>query len=151
MCANASSAGRCGYSVVHGGWRRLRWEVSPPPERIEESGRCADSLARHHRDLARADAGHGAAGFRRTARLSSRSGMNVSVSRPADLGAAVRHARRSLGVSQDLLAASAGVGPRFVVELEAGKPTVQFEKMLAVLAALGLKLEIAGVPDVAAL
>jgi hypothetical protein len=37
------------------------------------------------------------------------------------------------------LAAAAGVGTRFVVELEAGKPTVQLVKTLAVLEALGLE------------
>jgi transcriptional regulator with XRE-family HTH domain len=50
--------------------------------------------------------------------------MNAVIASSADLGAAVRAARRELGLSQEVLAAAAGVGPRFVVELEAGKPTV---------------------------
>lgn len=66
--------------------------------------------------------------------------MNVVVNTPAELGAAVRRARHALGVSQEVLAAGAGVGVRFVVELEAGKPTVQLDRVLAVLASLELRL-----------
>lgn len=63
------------------------------------------------------------------------------VSSPADLGAAVRHARKSLGLTQEVLATAAGVGARFVVELEAGKATVQLDSVMAVLAALDITLE----------
>ena len=41
------------------------------------------------------------------------------------------------------MAAAAGVGVRFLVELEGGKPTVRLAKVLAVLDALGLRLHIA--------
>ena len=57
---------------------------------------------------------------------------------PSDLGATVKSARRALKLRQAELAAAAGVGVRFLVELEAGKPTVQLGKVLAVLDALGL-------------
>jgi len=43
---------------------------------------------------------------------------------------------------QDELAGAAGVGLRFVVELEAGKPTAQLGKALQVLSALGCSVEI---------
>jgi len=43
---------------------------------------------------------------------------------------------------QDQLAAVAGVGVRFLVELEAGKPTAQIGKALDVLAALGCRMAI---------
>lgn len=56
------------------------------------------------------------------------------------LGQAVRRARKALGLRQDELAAAAGVGLRFVVELERGKPTVQMGRALAVLEAVGLDL-----------
>ena len=39
---------------------------------------------------------------------------------------------------QDQLAGAAGVGVRFIVDLEAGKPTTHLGKALAVAAALGL-------------
>lgn len=58
------------------------------------------------------------------------------------LGAIVRQERKALGLRQDELAAASGVGVRFLVELEAGKPTVQTSKVLDVLAALGCSLEI---------
>lgn len=60
------------------------------------------------------------------------------------LGAAVRAARKAQGLRQDELAGAAGVGVRFLVELERGKPSVQLDKVLAVLAALGLRLTIEG-------
>ena len=47
---------------------------------------------------------------------------------------------------QIALIPAAGVGLRFVVELEAGKRTVRLEKVLQVLQALGAQLQLAGVP-----
>ena len=60
----------------------------------------------------------------------------------SDIGAAVRRARKAMGLRQDELAAAAGVGLRFLVELERGKPTVQLGRTLAVLAAAGLDLQL---------
>lgn len=61
-----------------------------------------------------------------------------------EIGQAVRRARKALGLRQDELAAAAGVGLRFLVELERGKTTVQLDRVLAVLGALGLHLELVG-------
>jgi y4mF family transcriptional regulator len=58
------------------------------------------------------------------------------------LGATVRAARVAQGLRQDQLAAAAGVGLRFLIELEAGKPTAQLGKALDVLNALGCRVEI---------
>jgi HTH-type transcriptional regulator / antitoxin HipB len=58
-----------------------------------------------------------------------------------DLGAALRVARKALGLTQADLALAAGVGLRFVVELEAGKPTVRLELVLRVINALGGTLQ----------
>ena len=60
----------------------------------------------------------------------------------SSIGEAVRHARKGMGLRQDELAAAAGVGLRFLVELERGKPTVQLGRTLAVLAAVGLDLQV---------
>lgn len=60
----------------------------------------------------------------------------------SEIGEAVRRARKVMGLRQDELAAAAGVGLRFLVELEGGKPTVQLGRTLAVLAAAGLDLKI---------
>ena len=63
---------------------------------------------------------------------------------PPALGAAVLAARNKLGLTQPQLALAAGVGVRFVVELEAGKPTVRLETLLKVLHALGGTLAVEG-------
>ena len=52
----------------------------------------------------------------------------------------VRHARKALSLTQPQLALAAGVGVRFIVDLEAGKPTVRLENVLRVLQALGVTL-----------
>lgn len=59
-----------------------------------------------------------------------------------EIGDLVRKVRLARGLRQDQLAAAAGVGLRFLVELERGKPTVRLAKVLAVLNALGCRLEI---------
>lgn len=61
---------------------------------------------------------------------------------PHDLGCRIRAERRRLGLRQDQFAGSAGVGLRFLVDLERGKPTVRLDKVLDVLQALGLTLEV---------
>lgn len=61
---------------------------------------------------------------------------------PAEIGRIVRAARRTQGLRQDQLAGAAGVGVRFLSELERGKPTVRLEKMLAVLDTLGCTMRI---------
>lgn len=66
---------------------------------------------------------------------------------PAEIGEIVRLARKSAGLRQDELAGAAGVGLRFIVDLEAGKATAQLGKSLQVLKALGCSFEITAPPD----
>ncbi|MBI1215956.1 MAG: type II toxin-antitoxin system Y4mF family antitoxin [Alphaproteobacteria bacterium] len=61
---------------------------------------------------------------------------------PGELGEIVRTARRALGLRQDQLAGAAGVGVRFIVDLESGKATAQLGKVLTVLATLGCRVVI---------
>ena len=61
---------------------------------------------------------------------------------PKQLGAAIRTRRRQLKVTQKDLAMTCGTGLRFIIDLEKGKPTCQIGKILQVLQALGLKLQI---------
>jgi y4mF family transcriptional regulator len=56
------------------------------------------------------------------------------------LGAAVRLARERLGLTQAALAKRAAVGLKFLYELESGKDTLRADKVLDVLAVLGLDL-----------
>ena len=60
------------------------------------------------------------------------------------LGAALRADRKRLGLTQSDLALAAGVGLRFIVELEAGKPTVRLAQVLRVVDALGGSLVLTG-------
>ncbi|MXZ80542.1 MAG: helix-turn-helix transcriptional regulator [Gammaproteobacteria bacterium] len=61
----------------------------------------------------------------------------ISIRSPRQLGDALRAARKHLGLTQPQLALAAGVGVRFIVDLEAGKPTVRLENVLRVIDALG--------------
>ena len=58
------------------------------------------------------------------------------------LGTAIRTRRKQLKVTQRELAMTCGTGLRFIVDLEKGKPTCQIAKILQVLQALGLAIEI---------
>lgn len=60
-----------------------------------------------------------------------------------NLAAAVKTKRKKLGLTQEKLAGIAGVGVRFLVELEGGdKETLQLGKVQQVLKRLGLSLQI---------
>ena len=59
-----------------------------------------------------------------------------------ELGNAIRDARKKASLTQAELAFAAGVGLRFVSELEGGKPTAQLGKIMQVLAALGGNLTV---------
>lgn len=69
---------------------------------------------------------------------------------PQELGVALRAARKQIGLTQPQLALAAGVGVRFIVDLEAGKPTVRLEHVLRVIDALGAELQLSGLSPVAA-
>ncbi len=58
------------------------------------------------------------------------------------LGLIVLRERKAQKLQQAQLAAAAGVGVRFIVDLEAGKATLQLEKVLHVLATLGCDVTI---------
>lgn len=59
-----------------------------------------------------------------------------------DLGKVVRQRRKQLALTQAALAAVAGVGVRFVSELERGKRTAEFQRVLNVLHILGMDVEV---------
>jgi y4mF family transcriptional regulator len=68
----------------------------------------------------------------------------TTITSTQDLGAKIRAARKQLGLTQSDLALAAGVGLRFVVDLERGKSTVQLAKTLQVIHSLGGVIEITG-------
>jgi HTH-type transcriptional regulator / antitoxin HipB len=71
----------------------------------------------------------------------------LTIRSPEELAALLRKARKSLGLTQPQLALAAGVGVRFIVDLEAGKPTVRLEHVLRVIDALGGAIELTGLPS----
>lgn len=59
-----------------------------------------------------------------------------------EVGSLIRSRRKELKVTQKDLALTCGTGLRFIIELEKGKPSCQIGKILQVLNALGLQVEI---------
>lgn len=68
---------------------------------------------------------------------------NTKVRTPADLGKLIRLRRRDVGLTQAQLAQLAGVGNRFLSELERGKPTAAVGLVLQVASVLGLEIFLA--------
>ena len=64
----------------------------------------------------------------------------MKIETAAEFGASVAEARKALGLTQRDLALAIGSGERFIVDLEAGKPTAQLGKALAAARAVGLRL-----------
>ena len=71
----------------------------------------------------------------------------TAIKSPQELGDALRSARKQLGLTQPQLALAAGVGVRFIVDLESGKPTVRLDSVLRVIDALGGVIDLDGLPS----
>jgi len=67
---------------------------------------------------------------------------------PEQLGRIIRKTRQQHNLRQEQLAAAAGVGLRFLIELEHGKPTARLGKAIDVLKALGLDLTVTSRPSI---
>jgi y4mF family transcriptional regulator len=63
-----------------------------------------------------------------------------------DLGLVIRAVRKSTRMRQDDLAAVVGVSQQFAVDVERGKATVQFGRVLRLLEELGIALNV-DIPD----
>jgi HTH-type transcriptional regulator/antitoxin HipB len=66
--------------------------------------------------------------------------MFRSIRDPTDLGSALHRARKARALRLEDVALTAGVGIRFVSELERGKATARLAETLRVAEALGVKL-----------
>lgn len=60
----------------------------------------------------------------------------------SELAILIRAARVRHALTQADLAGLSGTGLRFISELERGKPTVALNKVMAVMAALGLRIRV---------
>jgi len=67
---------------------------------------------------------------------------HIKLNNASEIGALIRRTRKQQGISQAMLAGLASVGTRFISDLENGKETIQIQKLLNVLNALGLGLYI---------
>ncbi len=56
------------------------------------------------------------------------------------IGALVKTTRKAIGATQKDLALTSGTGLRFIIDLEKGKSTCQFGKVLTVLHTLGISM-----------
>jgi len=68
--------------------------------------------------------------------------VSLKITDTKTLGELLRGQRKALGLTQLDMAGVGNSGNRFIVELEAGKPTVQFQKTLDTLNLLGLEMVI---------
>lgn len=68
--------------------------------------------------------------------------MKEQVLTTVAMGQFIRQARKVQGLTQADLAGIACVGRRFIVDLENGKETVQFGKVMHILGVLGIALTI---------
>ena len=64
------------------------------------------------------------------------------ISSPDELGRIIRFKRKQIGVRQEIAAGIAGVGTKFLSQLENGKETAELGKTLQVLRKLGLEVYI---------
>lgn len=65
---------------------------------------------------------------------------SARLSSSAEFGQLVRKTRKEQGLTQLDVAGLAGLSNRFVIDLERGKETLQLQKVLDVMALLGLEL-----------
>ncbi|MBO4798025.1 MAG: helix-turn-helix transcriptional regulator [Clostridia bacterium] len=73
--------------------------------------------------------------------------MKTELTNASQLAEIVRRERKRQKVSQIRLSQLADVGTRFVRDLEDGKETVRFDKVLAVLETLGIAVELSSPGD----
>ena len=76
--------------------------------------------------------------------------MKIKITKPQDLGLLIRATRKHQKLRLDDVAGSAGLGPVFVREVERGKETVQFGRVIKLLQELGIELSADVTDDVLA-
>lgn len=74
--------------------------------------------------------------------VGSKPALPATVRTVSELGDLVEAIRKQQGLTQVDVSGLAGLGMRFMVDLEKGKPTIQMQKVLDVLTQLGLEVVI---------
>ena len=72
--------------------------------------------------------------------LTGDTALSIAIMSAQDMGRLVREARRQRKLSQQAFADLVGVGRRFISELENGKATLEFDKVLQVASASGIDM-----------
>jgi transcriptional regulator with XRE-family HTH domain len=65
---------------------------------------------------------------------------NVPIDTMSSLANLIRAARLQQGFTRDELASATGLSPKFISQVEAGKPTAQIGKVILLLGELGIRL-----------
>ena len=65
---------------------------------------------------------------------------SIVIRSATDLGSLIRKARKAMRMTQSDFSAHAGVGRRFLSELEGGKPSLEFDKVMACAEAAGVEI-----------
>ncbi|MBS0359133.1 MAG: helix-turn-helix transcriptional regulator [Proteobacteria bacterium] len=66
----------------------------------------------------------------------------IMATKPMDIASVVKQTRKAQGLTQAELAGAANTGLRFIIDLEAGKPTCQIGKVLHIVNMLGISIEL---------
>ncbi len=66
----------------------------------------------------------------------------MQIKNSVDLGKLIRNKRKAMGITQADAAGLCNVGVRFLSDLENGKPTLHLQKVIQVVQAFGLELDI---------
>lgn len=74
------------------------------------------------------------------ARKEPRPSATVAIRTVSELGPMIRKARKAMKLNQTEFAAHAGVGRRFISELEGGKGSLEFDKVVACALAAGIDI-----------
>ncbi|VVS92224.1 transcription regulator hipb-like [Desulfoluna spongiiphila] len=64
----------------------------------------------------------------------------ILIKNAKDLGSLIRTKRKEIGMTQADFAGLCNVGTRFISELENGKPTLEFDRVLRVTQLIGIDL-----------
>ena len=66
----------------------------------------------------------------------------LEIRKMEDVADIVRRTRKLQKISQTVLSQASNGGLRFVGDIERGKPTIQFDKLMAVLTSLGIAVKL---------
>jgi len=66
----------------------------------------------------------------------------IQVQNAVEIGKILRKVRKNKNMTQETIAGLSNMGNRFIVDLEAGKPTMQIDKILKVLQRIGIKVNL---------